>query len=439
MRSSRFQSSIVDRPSSIVHRRAAAGAVLLLCALSSFSRPPSLANNTGELWRDLAVALAEAGTLSAQQYTFEQIAAGLKHTDAATRVRAIQILRDADYAEAAGPIGETLGDSDDRVQLAAIDAERSLFTLRPVSKKQRIGFIIEKRTTVGAGDAAEGQLALKVRTIPGEVLAGLVLALSDTNPRVRIEAVGLAALLSPVACSNQEAARTEQLCAQIGNVLIENINSREPEVRRAAMHALARLRYTNAVQALLDQFSYHQKGPDATAALAALAGIGHGSASSIFEQAVASSNAGWRRFGVEGLARSGNRDALAALQQTGQSERSSEVLLALHFATIKLGEPGQSLAQIVASSGDSALRPIAVQYLLDLAPLGAAPLAQFLGDQDAEVRRIIADVLGFSGDPKIIPALEAAAKDADPDAAAAAQRAVDRIKLNRASAVSPGG
>ena len=164
-----------------------------------------------------------------------------------------------------------------------------------------------------------------------------MLALSDTTPRVRIEAIGLAALLSPAACANQQAARTEQLCAQIGNVLIENINSREPEVRRAAMHTLGRLRYTNAVQALLDQFSYYQKGPDAAAALDALAGIGHGSATSVFEQALANSNAGWRRLGVEGLARSGNREALASLQQMGQSERSSDVLLALHFANIKLG------------------------------------------------------------------------------------------------------
>ena len=377
--------------------------------------------------------------VSAQQYTFETVAAGLKDGDAATRVRAIQILRDADYAEAVGPIGETLGDSDDSVQLAAIDAERSLFTLRPASRRKRIGFIIEQRTTVGGDAATEGPLALKVRSIPGEVLAGLVLALSDTNSRVRVEAIGLATLLSPVACSNQEAARIEQLCAQIGNVLIDNINSREPEVRRAAMHALGRLRYTNAVQALLDQFSYYQKGPDATAALAALAGIGHGSAASVFEQAVASSNADWRRLGVEGLARSGNREARAALQQVGQSERSSEVLLALHFANIKLGEPGQSLAQLVASTGDSALKPIAVQYLLDIASSAAAQLAQFLGDHDAEVRRIIADVLGFSDDPKIIPALEAAAKDSNPDSAAAAGRAVERIKLNRAFAVSPGG
>ena len=45
---------------------------------------------------------ALAGPSAAQQYTFEEVASGLKHQDAATRLRAIQILKDADYAEAAG-------------------------------------------------------------------------------------------------------------------------------------------------------------------------------------------------------------------------------------------------------------------------------------------------------------------------------------------------
>src|SRR5688572_7559394 len=39
----------------------------------------------------------------AQKYTFEEVASGLKHKDPATRLRAIQILKDADYAEAVVP------------------------------------------------------------------------------------------------------------------------------------------------------------------------------------------------------------------------------------------------------------------------------------------------------------------------------------------------
>src|SRR5687768_4036290 len=99
-------------------------------------------------------------TVMAQQYTFEEVASGLKHKDVATRLRAIQILKDADYAEAAGPIGETLADSDDRVQLAAIDAERALFTTRPVARRKKIGFVVEVRSIAGGDGAAAGQLEI---------------------------------------------------------------------------------------------------------------------------------------------------------------------------------------------------------------------------------------------------------------------------------------
>ena len=100
-------------------------------------------------WGLVLAMLTLAVPLRAQQYTFEEVASGLKHQDAATRLRAIQILKDADYAEAAVPIAETLADSDDRVQLAAIDAERSLFTSRIVPRRKKIGFVVEVRTVAG--------------------------------------------------------------------------------------------------------------------------------------------------------------------------------------------------------------------------------------------------------------------------------------------------
>ena len=37
--------------------------------------------------------------------------------------------------------------------------------------------------------------------------------------------------------------------------------------------------------------------------------------------------------------------------------------------------------------------------------------------------------LGFSRNPTVVPALEAATKDPDPDVAAAAQQAIERLKL----------
>lgn len=362
--------------------------------------------------------------MAAQQYTFEEVASGLKHTDAATRLRAIRILKDADYAEAAGPIAAALEDPDDRVQLAAIDAERSLFTARPVPRRKKIGFVVEVRTVAGGDAAATGQLALKVRPIPPQLLTSLGVALRDRNPRVRAEAINLAALLGPVACS-----RGVNPCADIGNALVESINSREPVLRRAAMQALGQLRYPNAVQALSDQFSYRQKGLDALAALEGLAAIGHPTSVSIFESLLTSSNADMRRFAVEGLARAGIKEALPTLQQMGQTERSNGVLLALHYANVKLGTDDTSLQQLVTALGNASQRPLALGYLLDLSLSMAPALSESLKDQSADVRRLIADVLGFSRNTNILPVLEVATKDSDPDVAAAAQQAIERLKL----------
>lgn len=375
-------------------------------------------------------------TVAAQQYTFEEVASGLKHQDAATRLRAIQILKDADFAEAAVPIAATLEDPDDRVQLAAIDAERSLFTTRPVSRRRKIGFVVEVRSVAGGDAAAEGQLALKPRAVPLEVLASVGVALRDKNPQVRSEAIHLASLLAPFACGATSAAPAQgfgpavqsEPCTNIGNALVENINSRQPLLRRGAMAALGQLRYGNAVQALSDQLSFHQKGLDALAALEGLAGIGHPTSVSVFRQTLTSSNAEMRRLAVEGLARAGTADALGELQQMGQSERSTGVLLALHYAHVKLGAQGSSLQALVAALRNVTQRALALRYLLDLAPLNARTLAESLGDESPDVRRLVADVLGFSRDASVIPALEAATKDTDPDVALAAQQAIERIK-----------
>jgi HEAT repeat protein len=372
--------------------------------------------------------------VSAQPYTFEEVASGLHHRDAATRLRAIQILKDADYAEAAGAIAAALADLDDRVQLAAIDAERSLFTTRVIPRRKKIGFVVEVRTVAGGDSAVVGQLALKARAVPAQVLTGIAVALRDNNPRVRAEAINLASLLGPYAC-----ARAANPCADVGNALIDNINSREAIVRRAAMQALGQLRYPNAVQALSDQLSYHQKGLDAMAALEGLAGIGHSTSVSVFEELLTNSNADMRRLAVEGLARTGSRDALSTLRQMGQSERSNGVLLALHYANVKLGGNDGSLQPLVASLRNPPQRPIALGYLLDLSASVAGSLAESLKDPSADVRRLVADVLGFSRDAAVIPALVAATKDSDPDVAAAAQQAIDRLKLSEPRAARGDG
>lgn len=369
-------------------------------------------------------------TVIAQKYSFEEVSSGLKHQDAGTRLRAIQILKDADYAEATVPIGAALGDVDDRVQLAAIDAERSLFTTRVVPRRKKVGLIVEVRTVAGGEAAATGQLALKARTVPPQLLSGLAVALRDNSPRVRAEAISLAALLGPVTCTPEaQLASDASACDGIGNGLIDNINSREPVLRRAAMQALGQLRYPNAVQALSDQLSYHQKGPDAVAAIEGLSGIGHPTSVSIFQELLTNSNADIRRFAVAGLARAGYREALGTIQDMGQTERNDGVLLAMHYANVKLGAIDASLHQLVVSLGVPTLRPLALTYLLDLSASHAQALAASLVDPSVDIRRLVADILGFSRNADVIIQLGAAAQESDPDVAAAAQQAIARLQL----------
>ena len=385
---------------------------------------PAAVSRRSPLVLAVCAALAFSAATTAQQYTFDDVASGLTHQNADTRLRAIEILQDAGYPEAAGPIAAVLADPDDRVQLSALEAERSLLTTRVVPRRRKIGFVVEVRSVAGGDAAAAGQLALKPRAIPAALLTGLAIALRDNNPRVRGEAIGLAALLGPVACAAHAAP-----CAGIGDALIENINSRESHLRRAAMQALGRLRHAPAVQALHDRFSYHQSGPDAMAALEGLAGIAHPTSVSVFEDLLTHSNADMRRFAVEGLARAGSRDVLPMLQQMGQTERSNDVLVALHYANARLSVGGDSLQQLVALLRVAEQRPLVLEYLLDLSPSVAPALAASLSDESADVRRLIADVLGFSRNRAVIPALEAAMKDNDADVAAAAQQARERLTL----------
>jgi len=449
------------------------------------------ASNQTKRFRDflafvVACAIATApGPMVAAQHTLEEVVAGLHAKDVATRLRAVQILQDAGHLEAAGPLSAAVSDPDDRVKLAAIAAERSLFTNRPVERRKKIGFVVEVRTPEVSGEAfAAAQLALLPRAVPPEVLTALAEAIHASNLRVRLEALNTFAALAPLGGPRADGAirsgiswtiealrrgnRAEQVgaawlagralkdcgvadlnpvstpvapgfspaspdvCAEAGNALVDAVNNHDPQVHRASMVSLGQLRYQNAADALADQLSFYVRGADAHAALVGLAGIGHPTSIEIFKRLLTHSDPDFRRLAVEGIARAGERDDLSALQQLQQVEKSNVVLLAVHFAELKLGAPGAAPNPLVAAVRDPALRPLALQYLLDLGPSIGSALAQALSGEDAETRTLVAEVLGFSRDAKVIPALEAAAEDPDAVTARAARIAIDRITLAQA-------
>jgi HEAT repeat protein len=395
------------------------------------------------------------------------VAAGLRAPDAATRLRAIKILRDAGYPEAAGPLAIALTDSDDRVKLEAIDAERALFVseLTTTRNKKKVALVVEVRTEEAGDEVVAEKLASLPHAVPAEVFSGLAKAMQSGNPQVRLQALrvfGVLARLGPAdalpdgvswtlealkrgskveqtaaagvlgrafeGCQGSSAtqASSGDLCRQSGTGLVDAVNSREPQVRRAAMIALGRLRYSNAVQALADQLSFYQHGPDAEAALEGLAGIGHATSAEIFRRTLTHPDAQMRRLAVEGLARAGSGADPSTLTRMGKAERARDVLLALHYAAIKLGGP-VTPDELIAALKDSALRTQALRYLLELSPSLAPVLAESLRNPDNETRMLVADVLGFSHDPLVVPALSAAARDTDADVARASERAMTRI------------
>jgi HEAT repeat protein len=104
------------------------------------------------------------------------------------------------------------------------------------------------------------------------------------------------------------------------------------------------------------------------------------------------------------------------------------VLLAASYALQRLGSTSH-LDRLVAALATPAVRELAEMYLIDLSASAAPALAGFLKDSSPSKRAIVAEILGFSNDPSVVPSLEALVRDSDAGAAQAAGRALARIRL----------
>ena len=134
--------------------------------------------------------LAGLVSLLSGQVPFEQAARDLASTDAGTRLRTVQMLRDAAYPEAAVPLARAVADTQDEIQLAAIAAELNIFLAERVVAKKRVAMVVEVRNPILAEPAfAAGPSVLGVLPVAPEVLDALRFAARDDNPRVAIEAL----------------------------------------------------------------------------------------------------------------------------------------------------------------------------------------------------------------------------------------------------------
>jgi hypothetical protein len=102
------------------------------------------------------------------QVPFDQAIRDLGSAEAASRLRAVQLLKDAAYPEAAVPLSKLVVDPHDEVQFAAIAAVINIFLAERMVSSKRVGFLVEVRAPVALGlnaehpEHAEKTLALRV-------------------------------------------------------------------------------------------------------------------------------------------------------------------------------------------------------------------------------------------------------------------------------------
>ena len=412
----------------------------------------------------IALALLNAGVASAQ-VSFEQAAKDLTSTDAGTRLKAAQLLKEAGYVEAAVPLVPLVTDPVDEVQLEAIAAELNIFLADRIVPRKRIGFVIEVRNQVMAESAfSSGPLAAGARPVPNEVLAALRTASRDNHPRVALEALYAFGVLAaaPGGATRRELLRASapELAAlvgvpdparryaalrvigrlfpkraeddpideSLGDAVITALNDSDRAVKGAAMHTLGMLRYTRGVQALTDLFQYHRKGDLAEAALDAMAHIAHAGSAPLFTSQLNAKSGALRLIAVEALARLGDASQLAVIQTALVDDRNDSMALAGSFASSMLANA--PLSPIAEALTRPRFHDQAWQYLVELAPGRSSMFTQQLMDPDVKVRIDVLDALALGGDVAALPLVERALTDRDPQVMKAAERAVARLKAS---------
>jgi HEAT repeat protein len=395
--------------------------------------------------------LAVATSAAAQQLRFDDVIRNLRNPDPKLRLDAVRLLRDAKYPEAIAPMAALVVDPIDEIQVETIAAELAFFLEQDVKSKKMIGFVVEKRKSAIAEGAFElGPLAVWPRTVPAELVTALLQAVDDESAKVRREAIYATGVIAKAPLAAEQAQRLTKALdhydpavrtaaarviarlkmTEASDALIKAINDSQPDVRYAAMRALGAIHEAHAVNALTEQFAFYKKGEGAWSALDALAQIGLPASVPLFQERLQDKDPYIRRAATEGLARAGAAASIDVtvidlLEQNVATDDSAMVRLATAFALQKLGR--NYAARIVDLMNSSKVLAQGQEYLVELGPAIVPTVMPRLVDPEPALRVALADVLGVIGDGSTLPALEAAAKDADGTVAAAAKRAIARL------------
>ena len=189
----------------------------------------------------LTLFCVSAGAASAQQVRFDDVVRNLRNPDPKERAAAVRLLRDAKYPEAVGPMAPLVLDPLDDIQLEAIAAELAFFIDQDVRTKKMVGFVVEQRRSgIAAGAFDLGPLAVWPRPVPPELVSALLQAIDDDNPKVRLEAIYAAGVMARAPLAPEQTQK-----------LIKALDHYDAPVRSAAARVIARLKVTEASDALI--------------------------------------------------------------------------------------------------------------------------------------------------------------------------------------------
>lgn len=414
---------------------------------------------------DLPVLPASRALLAAQ-VPFEEVIQQLASPQKAVRLRAVQLLKDVAYPEAAVPLVPLVTDADDDVQLEAVAAELNIFLAEKIVTRKRVGLVIEVRNRIAADAAfSRGPLAIGARPVPAEVLSAFRTAARDQNPRVAVEALyGFGTLAAEAGGARRRALLAEvgtDLASMtgaaspefryaaarvigrlyekrpdegpvdpvVGDAMVRMLNDNDRGIRIAAMQALGAMRYERAVSALTGQFQHFEKGELAEAALDAISRIAHPASELILIPQMASKNGAFKALAIEGVARMGDRGRLGTIEAALKGDADERVAFAASFAAVVLSDA--PLDRVVEALRRPKLADRARRYLIEVARGRTASFTRHAQDPDVLIRAGVADVLGLAGDPAALPIVEAMQRDRDPQVALAAERAVARLNALR--------
>ena len=386
----------------------------------------------------VAVAVVLSHGVSAQQLRFDDVVRNLRNPDPKARLSAVRLLRDAKYPEAIVPMAPLVLDPIDDIQLEAIAAELSFFLEQDVKSKRMVAFVLEKRRSAIAQSAFDlGPFAVWPRAVPAELVSALLQAIDDENQKVRLEAIYATGVIARAPLTADQTGRlikaldhydpavragAARVIARLkvteaGDALIKAINDSKADVRYASMRALGALREQRAVGALTEQLAYYKKGEGAWSALDALARIASPASVQIFKDRLRDRDPYIRRAATEGLGRAGDTASIETLEANTSTDDAAMQKLGRNYA-----------ARIVDLMASPKVTAQGQEYLLELGPPMVPTLIPRLQDPDAEMREAVADVLGVIGDATTLPALEAATKDRDASVVSAAKRALARLR-----------